>query len=92
MAKRSMFVVGWYLKRVFVLAGDDSSSAPDDLCTFDAAQLDRASPELLLFMETTCQQRIHISQDIWFCVAAHLILFCSAGEDEFVCSLLKAIK
>lgn len=43
-----------YLKRVFVRAGDDPSSVLDDLHTPDAAQLDEASPELLLWRETTC--------------------------------------
>lgn len=52
------FVVCLYLKRVFVLAGDDSSSVLDDLCTSDATQLDWSSLELFLLMETTCWQQV----------------------------------
>lgn len=49
-----VFAAFLYLKRVFVRAGDDPASVLDDLHTPDAAQLDGASPELLLWMEATC--------------------------------------
>lgn len=40
-----------HLKWVFVGTGDDSSSVLDNFCTSDAAQLNGASPELLLLIQ-----------------------------------------
>lgn len=50
-----------YLKRVLVGAGDQFSSVLYNLCTSDAGQLNRTSPELFLLMQTICQQQLFIS-------------------------------
>lgn len=47
-----------YLKRVLVGAGDHFSSVLYNLCTSDAVQLNRTSPELFLLMQTVCQQQL----------------------------------
>lgn len=94
MIEYTIFAVCLYLKRVFVRAGDDSSSVLHDLCTSDAAQLNWTSPELILLMETTCQQQLFLFIFLFLWTQYQLLffliifsLFCSAGEAESIYSL-----